>query len=46
MGITEILVVSGIIVLIWGGSRIPSLMKAMGEAKTAYKRSLDGKEDS
>jgi sec-independent protein translocase protein TatA len=45
MGITEILIVGGIVVLIFGGSRIPGLLKAMGEAKAGYKRAIDGKED-
>ena len=45
MGLTEILIVGGIVVLIFGGSRIPGLLKAMGEAKSGYKRAIDGKDD-
>ena len=45
MGLTEILIVAAVVVLIAGGSRIPPLLRALGEAKAGYKRGLEGKED-
>ena len=45
MGMVEVLIIGGIVVLIFGGSRIPGLLKAMGEAKAGYRRAIDGKED-
>ena len=44
-GFTELLIIGGIVLLIFGGSRIPGLLKAMGEAKAGYRRAIDGKED-
>jgi TatA/E family protein of Tat protein translocase len=46
VGIYEILIVGSVVLLIFGGSRIPGLLKAMGEAKAGYKRAIEGKDDA
>ena len=46
MGMVEFLISGGVVLLIFGGSRIPGLLKAMGEAKAGYRRAIDGKDDS
>ena len=46
MGMAEFLIIGGVVLLIFGGSRIPGLLKAMGEAKSGYRRAVEGKEDA
>ena len=42
----EILVIGGVIVLVFFGSRIPAIMRSLGKGVTQFKKGLkEGKED-
>ena len=45
MGLTEFLIIAAIVVLAFGGSRIPALLRSLGESKAEYKRGITGAED-
>lgn len=45
IGTTEIIVIALIILLLFGGSQIPKLMKGIGEGVRSYKKGLAGEED-
>lgn len=45
IGTTEIIVIALIILLLFGGAKIPQLMKGIGKGVNAYKKGLAGEED-
>tara|TARA_B100000949_G_C14193447_1_gene412778 strand:+ start:605 stop:775 length:171 start_codon:yes stop_codon:yes gene_type:complete len=46
LGISELLVILGIVVIIFGASRLPQLGKGLGEGISNFKRSLkSGREE-
>lgn len=45
IGTQEILIIGGIIVLIFGGAKIPQLAKGLGEGIREFKKSVDGSEN-
>ncbi|HVK06541.1 MAG TPA: twin-arginine translocase TatA/TatE family subunit [Armatimonadaceae bacterium] len=47
IGTTEILIIAGILVLIFGGAKLPQLARGMGEAIRELRHSAtdDGKDD-
>lgn len=45
IGTTEIIVIALIILLLFGGSQIPKLMKGIGKGVRSYKKGLAGEED-
>ena len=45
MGLTEFLIIAAIVLLAFGGSRIPALLRSLGESKAEYKRGISGAED-
>lgn len=45
IGTTEIIVIALIILLLFGGSQIPKLMKGIGKGMKAYKDGLNGIDD-
>lgn len=45
IGTQEILIVGGLIVLIFGGAKIPQLAKGLGEGIREFKKSVDGTEE-
>jgi sec-independent protein translocase protein TatA len=44
LGTQEVLIIGGIILLIFGGAKIPQLARGMGEGIRELKRSLEGGE--
>lgn len=44
-GTTEILIIAGIVVLLFGASKIPKLARSMGEAKAEFQRGLEEGEE-
>ena len=42
IGTTEIIVIALIILLLFGGAKIPQLMKGLGKGVREYKRGLSG----
>jgi len=45
IGTTEIIVIALIILLLFGGSQIPKLMKGIGKGVRSYKKGLAGEDD-
>lgn len=45
IGTTEIIVIALIILLLFGGTQIPKLMKGLGKGIRSYKKGLAGEED-
>ena len=45
IGPTEVWIVVGVIVLIFGGAKIPALAKGLGEGIREFKKSVDGNDD-
>lgn len=46
LGSTELLIIAGILVLLFGGAKIPQLMKGVGEGISSFRKGLDeGKHD-
>ena len=43
LGLTEILVIVGIVILLFGGKKIPELMKGLGSGSKEFKK--DAKDD-
>lgn len=46
LGTTELVIIGGIIVLLFGGKKLPALGKSMGSAITNFKKGLNEKPDS
>ncbi len=46
LGLTEIVVIALIILLLFGGKKIPELMKGIGKGVRSFKDGMDGKEDT
>ncbi len=44
LGTPELIVIAVVIVLLFGGSRLPQLAKALGQSKRAFKEGLDERE--
>lgn len=44
LGLQEILVIAFIILLLFGGKKIPELMKGLGKGVKNFKDGMDGKE--
>lgn len=45
LGLTEILLILFILVLLFGGKKIPELAKGLGEGVKAFKKGLKGEND-
>lgn len=45
LGMTEILIIALVILLLFGGKKIPELMKGIGKGVRSFKEGMDGKED-
>ena len=45
IGTTEIIIIAIIILLLFGGTQIPKLMKGIGKGVKSYKDGLNGKDD-
>ncbi len=45
IGTTEIIVIALIILLLFGGSKIPQLMRGLGKGVHEYKKGLAGEDD-
>jgi sec-independent protein translocase protein TatA len=45
LGSQEILIIGGIIVLIFGGAKLPQLARGMGEGIREFKKSVEGGAD-
>ena len=46
LGMTELLVIFGIILVLFGGRRLPGLGKALGDSIREFKDGISGKEES
>jgi sec-independent protein translocase protein TatA len=44
-GFTEILLIALVVLLIFGGKKIPELMKGIGKGAHEFKKGLSGQED-
>lgn len=42
IGSTELLIVLGLVLLLFGGSRIPSLARSLGQSITEFKKGVKG----
>jgi len=42
IGSTELLIVLGLVLLLFGGSRIPSLARSLGQSITEFKKGVRG----
>jgi sec-independent protein translocase protein TatA len=45
IGTQEILIIAGVVVLIFGGAKIPQLARGLGEGIREFKKSMDGTDD-
>lgn len=45
IGITEIIIIALIILLLFGGKKIPELMKGLGKGVKSFKDGVNGKEE-
>ena len=45
IGITEIIIVALIILLLFGGKKIPELMRGLGKGVRSFKDGVNGKEE-
>lgn len=45
LGIWEILLIALIVLLIFGGKKIPELMRGLGKGIRSFKNGMNGKED-
>ena len=45
VGSTELMVILGIMVLLFGSSKLPKLARSMGKSATEFKKGLRGDED-
>ena len=46
IGTSELLLVAGIALLLFGGKRLPELMKGMGEGVKSFKDAVNGNSDT
>ena len=46
IGTTEIILIVALVVLLFGGRKIPELMKGIGKGVKSFRDGMDGKEDS
>jgi sec-independent protein translocase protein TatA len=44
LGVQELLIILGIIILIWGGKKLPEVAKGLGEGIRNFKSALKGDE--
>ena len=44
-GLTEILIIAGIIILLFGARKLPELAKGLGSSIKEFKKGLDDKEN-
>ena len=45
VGVMEIAIIAGVVVLLFGSSRIPTLAKSIGQSITEFKKGVKGIED-
>ncbi len=45
IGLTEIIVIALIVLLLFGGKKIPELMKGLGKGVRSFKDGMSGKEE-
>ena len=45
IGYTEIIIVALVILLLFGGKKIPELMRGLGKGVKSYKEGLNGKDE-
>lgn len=45
LGTTELLIIAGVVVLLFGGKRLPQLGRSMGSAITNFKKGLNDTEE-
>ncbi len=45
IGVTEIIIIALIVLLLFGGKKIPELMKGLGKGVRSFKDGIEGKED-
>lgn len=45
LGTQELLIIGAIVLLLFGGARIPTFAKGLGEALREFKKSLNGEEE-
>ena len=45
IGMTEIIVIALIVLLLFGGKKIPELMKGLGKGVRSFKDGINGKDD-
>lgn len=45
LGTTELLIVAGVFLLLFGSSRLPSLMRSVGRSVVEFKKGVQGIED-
>lgn len=45
LGWTEVLVVAGVVFVLFGASRIPTMFRSLGEGINSFKEGLEGKKD-
>lgn len=45
LGTTELVIIAGIIILLFGGKRLPALGRSMGSAITNFKKGLNNPDD-
>lgn len=46
IGMTEIIVIALIVLLLFGGKKIPELMKGLGKGVRSFKDGMNGKDDT
>lgn len=44
-GTTEMIIILAVVLLIFGGSKLPQLAKALGQSKRAFKEGMDSADD-
>ena len=45
LGLTEIVVIALVVLLLFGGKKIPELMKGLGKGVKSFKDGMNGKEE-
>ena len=45
IGMTEIIIIALIVLLLFGGKKIPELMKGLGKGVRSFKDGINGKDD-
>ena len=45
IGMTEIIIIALIVLLLFGGKKIPELMSGLGKGVRSFKNGMDGKEE-